>query len=435
MGLKYICSGSTYDISGPEHEPVSNKKHRLNYVVSGSTKQIGLATNSSCTQYSPLRIKTQTTIDGNNVTAFYIGRSESSSASEKLTYTSATLGYHWIETWTQSSYTYTNGNKSTTGTTYQTRSSTSRYDYWISVTINSNMINISCTSSTSSVYKWFSTTTITARYTTSQRAGGAIETKSGTVDTGRYTKYIKNGALTATSSLVLDFTCTTEDITFSSGSITTFTKTTKLSFNEASSVSRSYTNRSLYYYTYSFRNVTKNTTMFLDSYLTLSDIRNSTKSGTFDTTAQVITTNSSSFSTNFYGRSETQKHIYCNWNFKTGSSYLTEDVIVLAHYSTGGNVASANASQTTSSNTRSAYTCASTSGTVYGTQYITYTQNSYTYTQDIAYWEASATFTNTSQARTTSFTNGIHGSATASYVDTTSYTVSSSSSQSTHNFV
>ncbi len=115
MGLNYICSGSTYDLSSAEYTTVSDKYMRLNYIgptkvtldsyttTIRSTKQIGLATDASCSQYSPLRVK----VSGQE---YYIGRSTSKETTETSNYstTSETTSY-----WTETSYTHSTSYTST----------------------------------------------------------------------------------------------------------------------------------------------------------------------------------------------------------------------------------------------------------------------------------------------------------------------------------
>lgn len=73
MGLKYNASGKTYDLSGPQYTDIRGTK-RLNYIASGKTYQLGLSTDKTCSQYSPLVMR----INGTN---HYIGRSTSTSGS------------------------------------------------------------------------------------------------------------------------------------------------------------------------------------------------------------------------------------------------------------------------------------------------------------------------------------------------------------------
>ena len=83
MALKYVASNKTYDFGKSEYTTTSNKYKRLNYIANGKTYQIGLATDSTATQYSPLKMKI-------NDSTYYIGRSSSrsSSSSYRSTYSS-----------------------------------------------------------------------------------------------------------------------------------------------------------------------------------------------------------------------------------------------------------------------------------------------------------------------------------------------------------
>ena len=83
MALKYIASNTTYDFGKSEYTTTSNKYKRLNYIANGKTYQIGLATDATATQYSPLKMKI-------NDSTYYIGRSSSrsTSASYVSTYSS-----------------------------------------------------------------------------------------------------------------------------------------------------------------------------------------------------------------------------------------------------------------------------------------------------------------------------------------------------------
>lgn len=83
MALKYVASNTTYDFGKSEYTTTSNKYKRLNYIANGKTYQIGLATDSTATQYSPLKMKI-------NDSTYYIGRSSSrsSSSSYRSTYSS-----------------------------------------------------------------------------------------------------------------------------------------------------------------------------------------------------------------------------------------------------------------------------------------------------------------------------------------------------------
>ena len=86
MALKYVASNTTYDFGKSEYTTTSNKCKRLNYIANGKTYQIGLATDSTATQYSPLKMKI-------NDSTYYIGRSSSrsSSTSHISTYSSRYL--------------------------------------------------------------------------------------------------------------------------------------------------------------------------------------------------------------------------------------------------------------------------------------------------------------------------------------------------------
>lgn len=74
MALKYVASNTTYDFGKSEYTTTSNKYKRLNYIANGKTYQIGLATDATATQYSPLKMKI-------NDSTYYIGRSSSRSIS------------------------------------------------------------------------------------------------------------------------------------------------------------------------------------------------------------------------------------------------------------------------------------------------------------------------------------------------------------------
>ena len=58
MGLKYNASGRTYDLGGPQYTNIGGSK-RLNYIASGKTYQLGMATDKTCSQYSPLVMKVE----------------------------------------------------------------------------------------------------------------------------------------------------------------------------------------------------------------------------------------------------------------------------------------------------------------------------------------------------------------------------------------
>ena len=92
MGLKYNASGRTYDLGGPQYTNVGGGSKRLNYIASGKTYQLGLATDSTCSQYSPLVMR----INGTN---HYIGRSTSESYT-----TSNSISSTHINTRTSSGY-------------------------------------------------------------------------------------------------------------------------------------------------------------------------------------------------------------------------------------------------------------------------------------------------------------------------------------------
>ena len=88
MALKYVASNKTYDFGKSEYTTTSNKYKRLNYIANGKTYQLGLATDSTATQYSPLKMKI-------NDSTYYIGRSSSRSTSNSYvsTYSSRYLAY------------------------------------------------------------------------------------------------------------------------------------------------------------------------------------------------------------------------------------------------------------------------------------------------------------------------------------------------------
>lgn len=88
MGLKYNASGNTYDLSGPQYTDIRGAK-RLNYIASGKTYQLGLATDSTASQYSPLKMKVSDS-------TYYIGRSQSNSTSKSYT-TNFTSRYGYTE--------------------------------------------------------------------------------------------------------------------------------------------------------------------------------------------------------------------------------------------------------------------------------------------------------------------------------------------------
>lgn len=109
MALKYKCANSTYDLSGPEYTTVSDKHKRLNYVCGNTVKQVGLTTDTSASEYSPLRFN----LDGQN---YYVGRTTSQSTSSGSTYdtTSRDTSY-WDRSYytTSTNYTSTYGGTST----------------------------------------------------------------------------------------------------------------------------------------------------------------------------------------------------------------------------------------------------------------------------------------------------------------------------------
>jgi len=103
MALKYVASNTTYDFGKSEYTTTSNKYKRLNYIANGRTYQIGLATDSTATQYSPLKMKI-------NDSTYYIGRSSSRSTSNSYvstyssrylarstTYTDISLSKRWTD--------------------------------------------------------------------------------------------------------------------------------------------------------------------------------------------------------------------------------------------------------------------------------------------------------------------------------------------------
>ena len=98
MGLKYNASGRTYDLGGPQYTNVGGSK-RLNYIASGKTYQLGLATDSTCSQYSPLVMR----INGTN---HYIGRSTSGSYITSNSRLSTRLNTHTSSGYSTQYYTY-----------------------------------------------------------------------------------------------------------------------------------------------------------------------------------------------------------------------------------------------------------------------------------------------------------------------------------------
>jgi len=115
MGLNYICSNSTYDLTGPEYTTVFDKKKRLNYIVSGTINQLGLTTDTSASVYSPLKFN----ISGDD---YYIGRSTTfnTTASTSTLTTKTATDYYTMYTATRSGS--SNGSNSN-------MTSTSRYLY------------------------------------------------------------------------------------------------------------------------------------------------------------------------------------------------------------------------------------------------------------------------------------------------------------------
>lgn len=99
MGLKYNASGRTYDLGGPQYTNVGGGSKRLNYIASGKTHQLGLATDKTCSQYSPLVMK----VNGTN---YYIGRSQSSISYKTINTTVNTINiltygdWIFINAWT-----------------------------------------------------------------------------------------------------------------------------------------------------------------------------------------------------------------------------------------------------------------------------------------------------------------------------------------------
>jgi len=98
MALKYLVSNTTYDFGGPQYTNIGGSK-RLNYIASGKTHQLGMATDKTCSQYSPLVMK----VNGTN---YYIGRSQSGSYITSDSISSTRLN------------TYTSGEYSTQSRTY-----------------------------------------------------------------------------------------------------------------------------------------------------------------------------------------------------------------------------------------------------------------------------------------------------------------------------
>ena len=137
MGLNYICSNSTYDLTGSEYTTVFDKKKRLNYIVSGTINQLGLTTDTTASVYSPLKFK----LSGDD---YYIGRSttfNTTSSTNTLTTRTAT-DYYTLYTATSSGS--SNGSNSN-------MTSTSQYLYSTQVKwnggINHNTVSFKYTSS------------------------------------------------------------------------------------------------------------------------------------------------------------------------------------------------------------------------------------------------------------------------------------------------
>ena len=99
MALKYLVSNTTYDFGGPQYTNIGGGSKRLNYIASGKTHQLGMATDKTCSQYSPLVMK----VNGTN---YYIGRSQSGSYITSDSISSTRLN------------TYTSGGHSTQSRTY-----------------------------------------------------------------------------------------------------------------------------------------------------------------------------------------------------------------------------------------------------------------------------------------------------------------------------
>ncbi len=158
MGLNYICSNSTYDLTGSEYTTVFDKKKRLNYIVSGTINQLGLTTDSSASVYSPLKFK----LSGDD---YYIGRSTTfNTTSSTATMTTATAtDYYTLYTATRSGS--SNGSNSN-------MTSTSRYIYSTkaSYTANtsSNIRGKSVFFTTSGIY-------LASKTSTSNRSPSRIE--------------------------------------------------------------------------------------------------------------------------------------------------------------------------------------------------------------------------------------------------------------------
>lgn len=95
MALKYVASNTTYDFGKSEYTTTSNKYKRLNYIANGKTYQIGLATDATATQYSPLKMKINDNI-------YYIGRSSSRSSSTSYASTYSSRYVARVNTYTYS---------------------------------------------------------------------------------------------------------------------------------------------------------------------------------------------------------------------------------------------------------------------------------------------------------------------------------------------
>lgn len=95
MALKYVASNTIYDFGKSEYTTTSNKYKRLNYIANSKTYQIGLATDATATQYSPLKMKI-------NDSTYYIGRSSSRSSSTSHTSTYSSRYLARVNTYTHS---------------------------------------------------------------------------------------------------------------------------------------------------------------------------------------------------------------------------------------------------------------------------------------------------------------------------------------------
>lgn len=98
MALKYLVSNTTYDFGGPQYTNIGGSK-RLNYIASGKTHQLGLATDKTCSQYSPLVMK----VNGTN---YYIGRSQSGSYITSDSILSTRISTRTSNGYSAQSYTY-----------------------------------------------------------------------------------------------------------------------------------------------------------------------------------------------------------------------------------------------------------------------------------------------------------------------------------------